>query len=127
MEPKTELFKQGIRRVLDHYPSVQAAYLFGSHAEGRAVPDSDLDLALFGSRSELEAQKLDILEDLTAEGIDRVDLVLLDGADPVLRFEAVHPNCLLYARENFDHPAYFTRSVLEYFISNPICLSNVKP
>jgi predicted nucleotidyltransferase len=29
-----------------HFPDVQGIYLFGSHAEGTARPDSDLDIAL---------------------------------------------------------------------------------
>jgi len=119
MEPKTEIFKQHIKHVLARYPAVEAAYLFGSHAEGGAGPDSDLDIALLGARTELEPRKLDILADLTAEGMDRIDLVLLEGADPVLRFEVVHSNCLIYARMDFDHPAYFTDSLMEYFDLEP--------
>lgn len=119
MKPESETLRQQIHRVLKHYPSVQAAYLFGSHAEGRAKPGSDVDLALVGPRAELQTYKLDILADLTTEGIDRIDLVLLDGADPVLRFEAVHPNCLMHAREGFDHGDYFSRSLREYFDFEP--------
>jgi hypothetical protein len=80
---------------------------------------SDLDIALIGPRSELAPLKLDILAALTAAGIDRVDLVLLDGADTVMCFEAVHHNCLSYSREDFDHPAFFTRRLQEYFDLEP--------
>ena len=119
MNNQIETFKQSIRNVLERYPLVKAAYLFGSHAENRAKPDSDLDIALLGPRNELAPLKLDILAALTAAGMDRVDLVLLDGADTVLRFEAVHHNCLIYSREEFDHPAYFTRILQEYFDLEP--------
>ena len=120
MKPDTEtILQQKIRRVLERYPLVQAAYLFGSHASGQARSDSDVDLALAGPYAGLQARKLDILADLTAEGLDRVDLVLLDKADPILRFEAVHPNCLIYAREDFDHGSYFSRSLREYFDLEP--------
>jgi len=119
MHEYTLMLKRIIPRILEHYPFVQAAYLFGSHAEGRGRPDSDIDLALVGPREKLQACKLDILTDLTAEGLDPIDLVLLDGADPVLRFEAVHPNCLVYARAGFDHGGYFSRCVREYFDLEP--------
>jgi predicted nucleotidyltransferase len=33
--------------VLGQYASVSAAYLFGSHVDGTAGPDSDIDLAAF--------------------------------------------------------------------------------
>lgn len=101
-----------------HFP-VRAVYLFGSHAEGRARPDSDLDLAVVGPRGELEARRLDLLADLTRQGHDRVDLVLLDGADPALAFEAVRPNRLLYARPGFDHASFYSRTLREYFDFEP--------
>lgn len=119
MRPETETVRQRVRQILERFPSVQAAYLFGSHAEGRAKRDSDVDLALVGPRDELQGLKLDMLADLTAAGVDRVDLVLLNGADPSLRFEAVHANCLVYARPEFDHGSYFSRTVREYFDLEP--------
>lgn len=119
MEREPHVAEQKLRRVLARYPSIQAAYLFGSHAVGRAGRHSDVDLALVGPRDELESCKLDILADLAAAGVDSVDLVLLDGADPILRFEAVHPNRLIYAKADFDHPAYFTRTLHEYFDLQP--------
>lgn len=119
MERKPNVVEKRLGRVLARYPSIQAVYLFGSHAVGRARRHSDLDLALVGPREELESCKLDILADLAAEGVDLVDLVLLDGADTILRFEAVHPNCLIYAKADFDHPAYFSRSLREYFDLQP--------
>jgi hypothetical protein len=78
-----------------------------------------VDLALVGPRDVLQGLKLDMLADLTAAGVDRVDLVLLDGADPSLRFEAVHANCLVFARPEFDHGSYFSRTVREYFDLEP--------
>ncbi|MDZ7750220.1 MAG: nucleotidyltransferase domain-containing protein [Gammaproteobacteria bacterium] len=101
------------------YPEITAVYLFGSHAEGRARPDSDLDLALVGPREVLEARKLDILADLTRAGFDRIDLVLLEGADPALAFEAVRPNRLLYARPDFDHGSFYSLTLREYFDFEP--------
>jgi len=113
------ILQQRIRRVLERYPLIQAAYMFGSHANDRVMTDSDVDLALVGPPTELQSQKLDILADLTAEGLERIDLVLLSGADTILRFEAVHPNCLIYAREDFDHGTYFSRCLREYFDLEP--------
>jgi predicted nucleotidyltransferase len=113
-----ELEKLGelIRNVLAHYPAVEAGYLFGSTALGEAGPRSDVDLALVGPAEEL---RLDILADLTAAGLDRVDLVFLDEADTVLRFEALRPNCLIYRRPDFDHGSYFSRGIREYFDLEP--------
>lgn len=103
-----------IARVLAAFPEIQAAYLFGSAAVGRATRESDLDLAVVVDQP-LGGRKLDILMALAEEGFDRVDLVSLDTDDVVLRFEAVRPNCLAYARQGFDHGAYYSRVVREYF------------
>ena len=70
-------------------------------------------------RDELQRLKLVILADLTAEGVDRIDLIALDGADPVMCFEAVHPNCLVFARPDFDHGQYLSRALREYFDLEP--------
>lgn len=119
VETETNTLLQRVREVLARYPAVQGAYLFGSHARGGAAPGSDLDIGLVGPRDELEARRLDLLADLTAAGVDRVDLVLLDGADTVLRFEAVSPNCLVYRREGFDHGSYFSLALRKYFDLEP--------
>jgi uncharacterized protein len=116
---KTDALRRRIQSVLARYPFIEAAYLFGSQAAGRAAPDSDVDLGLVGPRADVEARKLDILADLVAEGIDRTDLVALDEADPVTRFEAVHQNCLVFARPEFDHGQYFSRALREYFDLEP--------
>jgi predicted nucleotidyltransferase len=110
---------QHIWSVFEEYPEVEAVFLFGSYAEGRARPDSDLDLALVGPRAKLAPQKLDLLAKLIYAGFDHVDLVLLDGADPALRFEAVHPNRLIYARPGFDRGGYYSLALREYFDFEP--------
>jgi len=111
--------QQTIQPVLATFPDVQAAFLFGSHATGRARPDSDVDLGLAGPPERLEAQRLDLLTELTRAGLERIDLVLLDRADPALQFEAVRHNCLLYARPDFQRGTYFSRVVREYWDFEP--------
>lgn len=114
-----DTLRRRVRRVLSRFPAVQAAYLFGSNARSQATADSDVDLALVGPRDALRAIRLEILTELTATGVDRPDLVVLDGADPSLRFEAVRVNCLIYARPDFDHGSYFSRTLREYFDLEP--------
>ena len=49
MHPPEEI-KARLDPVLQKYPEVQAAFLFGSQAEGTATAESDIDLALVGPR-----------------------------------------------------------------------------
>lgn len=101
--------------VFRRYPEVRAVYLFGSAAEGRARPDSDLDLAILSDDPSLGARKLELLAELVRAGFDRVDLVFLDEeADLVLAYEAVRPNVVVYARPDFDRGGTYSRIVRKF-------------
>ncbi len=47
-----------IREVLGHYPAVTGAILFGSRAKGTASAASDIDLALEGIDTPLQAEAI---------------------------------------------------------------------
>lgn len=95
------------------FPEVEAVFLFGSRAEGRAGLESDLDLALV-VREPTPGLKLRLLEALIRAGFDRVDLLFLNQADPVTRYEALRPKRMLFAREGFDRGGYYSRVLREY-------------
>lgn len=97
-----------LTRVVSAFDEIDAAYVFGSVAEGRSGPMSDLDLGIVLRDPAPKSLKLDVLEALTRAGFENVDLVVLNDADPVLRFEVLRPNRLVFARPEFDHPSYFS-------------------
>jgi len=119
MMTSVEELKAVVARTLAGYPVVQAVYLFGSYADGNATGQSDLDLGVVGPAERLRPDRVAMLADFVSEGFDRVDLVYLDAADLVLRFEAVRRNCLLFQRPGFDHGAYVSRTLREYFDFQP--------
>ena len=106
--------------VLGRFAGVMAVYLFGSRAQGKARPDSDLDLAVVPGEEPGDKQRLEMLTALAAAGFDNVDLVFLDGRDAVLRFHAVRHNRLLYKKPGFEHGSYFSRALREYFDLEPL-------
>lgn len=63
----------------------------------------------------MRQRRLDLLSALVRSGFDNVDLVFLDAADVVLRYEAVRPNLLIYAREGFEYGEYYSRTLREYW------------
>lgn len=86
-----------VRRALERVfatsapPGVVAAYLFGSHAEGRAHRESDVDVAVLldertyptvADRSEARVRISAWL--VGALSVNDVDLVVLNGAPPLL-------------------------------------------
>ncbi|MBI3958996.1 MAG: nucleotidyltransferase domain-containing protein [Chloroflexi bacterium] len=114
MNTKPSTYERGkLIAVFARYPEIQAVYLFGSGASGRTHAESDLDLAILSSPS-LAARKLDILTDLARQGICNVDLIFLERADIVLRYEAVRLNQLVYTTPNFDRGELYSNVVRQY-------------
>lgn len=65
-----------IRQILDNYPHVRLALLFGSLAKGNARKDSDLDLAIATDHPLDSRQKMQLLIAEPAPAIGRpIDLV----------------------------------------------------
>jgi uncharacterized protein len=61
-----------------------------------------------------------LLADLVDVGFERVDLVNLDGDDPVLRFEAIGPNVLVYAAPGYDAAEAFVAALRQYDDTAPL-------
>jgi hypothetical protein len=103
-----------LKSVFSEFPGIQAVYLFGSHACGRARRDSDLDLAILTDDSILRNRKLDILACLAEKGFCNVDLVFPPENDIVLQYEAVRLNRIVYRRDDFDSGSTFSLIVRRY-------------
>jgi predicted nucleotidyltransferase len=90
--PVPEHDPQRLAEVAQRY-GLRLVVLYGSHAKRRAGPESDLDIAVLGCRTE---EFLDCYADL-AEVFRRysLDLVRLEDADPLLRHEILHQGILL--------------------------------
>ncbi len=76
-----------VRGVLERFPTLELALLFGSVATGRQRPDSDLDIAIAAKHRLTVDEKMDIIASLgeaTGRPIDLVDLLeragLIDAA-----------------------------------------------
>ena len=71
-------------------PEVVAAWAFGSARDGEVRDGSDVDIGVLMARPPTLDQQLDLLGRLQAAlGLDEVDLVVLNEAHAILRFEAV--------------------------------------
>lgn len=102
-----------LHAIFSRYPEIRAVYLFGSAAGGAMHAESDLDLAIVSEPSLYHA-KLEILTEFARRGFCQVDLLFLDKADPVLRYEAVRQNRLIYATADFDRGAFYAQVVRYY-------------
>lgn len=100
--------------VFKKYPEIQAVYLFGSVASGKANAQSDIDLGILPRNSSLREKKLDILADITARGFNNVDIVFLDTLDIVVKFEVIRHNKLIYRADDFDSGSFFSLTIRQY-------------
>ena len=93
-----------MRTVLARGPAVRFAALFGSRARGTARPDSDIDVAWLPADANLPlGAELELQAELTRVAGHEVDLVRLDHASSLLRFEVARDGVLL-----FGTPSAFT-------------------
>jgi predicted nucleotidyltransferase len=76
--------------IIREEPHVPLAYLFGSRVEEQASPEADLDIALH-TRGDFSWEDLYRIRGRISMVLetDRLDLVWLDKADPILAFEVI--------------------------------------
>lgn len=109
-----------LRNVFARYPGVAAVWLFGSRARGRARTSSDIDLAVEPFGASVRERKLDMLTDLVRAGFENVDLVVLDRDDPVLRYEVIGPNVVVYAAPGYDPAEAWVQALRRYLDTAPL-------
>ncbi|RME87791.1 MAG: nucleotidyltransferase domain-containing protein [Anaerolineae bacterium] len=103
-----------IAAVLRRHPQVMAAWVFGSAQSGVVRPGSDLDIAvLFESKPDLD-EIADLRADLQeALRFEDLDLVVLNGAHPITRFEAVSGK-RIYCRDLERTAGFVSLTAREY-------------
>lgn len=94
-----------IRIVLNHYPDVQAIYLFGTYGTGDEWPDSDADIALLlDHKKAKDAGSLlmsDLRFELEALLKKDVDLINLRQVPTVLQKEVVAADRRIYQADEY--------------------------
>lgn len=89
--------------------------LYGSRAEGRAMPDSDLDIAIMGCPNERFWDCYDALGEVFSSVSLNLDLVRLESADALFRHEIMRVAVLLYGDPDlfYDYRAYAYRDFVD--------------
>ncbi|MBI5874373.1 MAG: nucleotidyltransferase domain-containing protein [Deltaproteobacteria bacterium] len=97
--------------------NVVFAYLFGGLARGKAMPLSDVDIAVYlNSMEDLPQYKLDLFDRLTdALGTCEVDLVILNKAPISLVGRILANKQVLADKEPYRRHIYESLSLREFF------------
>lgn len=100
--------------ILTQYEKIAFAYIFGSCAKGELKNTSDIDFAIY-LYGHLDADKyLDLKMKLTEAGKREVDLVILNTASPLLKFEIYKNHKLIFTRDRLLESNYKIRVLFEF-------------
>lgn len=78
-----------LKNIFDKYPWLLLAFLFGSYAKGRAISESDIDLAIWPKKGYKMANFNRLWSDVEKTVGKSVDLVRLDKASPTVAWSAM--------------------------------------
>lgn len=103
-ERNAEALQRAVARAAESLPEIQAAFLFGSQASGRARADSDIDVAILIDRDsaghDTRGRLRRVIAALAAHvAADRLDVVILNDAPPALAFQVLKGGKLAFERD----------------------------
>ena len=84
-----------LKHALKAWPELELALLFGSHAQGKAQADSDMDIAVQMAQPLSADQKINMIETLACEFGCPVDIIDLRTAGVTLQAEIVATGVLI--------------------------------
>lgn len=111
--------KSNIKNLAEKY-NLKLLILFGSHAKGAIHKKSDYDIAVLGRKpNELRSEVAEFAHECAEAlqiGSDKVDITLLDRANPLLLHEVSKNGVLLYGTQyDFDNfNAYCYKQYIDY-------------
>jgi len=104
-----------LRRALATGPSLRLAMLFGSAATGRMHPESDLDIGIVPVDPDLPLRaELELQASLERACGRPVDLIRLDRASTLLRWEAARRGVPLVARSRHELIRFVAGAALKH-------------
>jgi len=102
--------------LFENEKNILVAYLFGSYARGYETVQSDVDIAVL--LSEVPEKLLEYylhLERKLAEALEKdVDLVFLNDAPPLLKYQVIKYGRLLFSRNERIRVMFEAKSLCEY-------------
>jgi predicted nucleotidyltransferase len=102
------------KSILIEYENIVFAYIFGSYVTGNIRRNSDIDIGIYLEKKMGPKEYLKIKMDLTEACGREVDLVILNDATPLLRYEIYKNNMLLFTRDKVIESNYKVKTLFEY-------------
>jgi predicted nucleotidyltransferase len=109
-----------IAAALNAGPPLRLAMIFGSTARGTNRPDSDVDIAILPSDPDLPlTAELDLQRGLTAACGRPVDIVRLDRASSLVRWQVARDGRPLFQAGPFEAARFVAQAASEYLDFQP--------
>ncbi len=107
---------EDLHRVFEKFERILLVYLFGSLARGQETSLSDVDIAVLldDLPDDLLGFTLRLMDELSVILGDRVDLVFLNEAPPLLRHQVIKHGRVIYSRSEEERVRFEVKSEREY-------------
>ena len=115
MVKKISIIKEKIASLCEAEPAIAAAYVFGSYAQGKKKKSSDLDVALLLNEKKIPSfSTLDFITILEKQLECKADVVILNKANEVLKYEVRRQGILIFERSGKYRKQFEVRSRKSY-------------
>lgn len=105
-----------LQKYFQRQPDLRLVYLFGSRARGNATSTSDTDMAVLFQEGIERSRQDQILSEIGRRVENKTDLVPLNNATPLLKYEVVSDGKILYQSITNEEVVRFELGVYrEYF------------
>ena len=115
----TDLIKIALENFGSRHTEVLGVFLYGSQAKGLPRESSDVDVAVLVDAEPVDGESLDRRLQYTVELEsvlkDRVDLVLLNQAPPMLRHQIFRNGTLVFERDRARVRRFIGDALVEFF------------
>lgn len=95
-------------------PNILFAFVFGSYAQGREKPGSDLDLAVYFQDPPQGLPLLDFISEVSDFAGKEVDLVVLNRASAFLRHQVMKQGVRLFAKSPVSYRRFREKTIEDY-------------
>ena len=115
MPKKFNVIREKVASLCEAESAITAAYIFGSYAKGKGKKSSDVDVALLLNEKKISGfSPLDFITMLEKQMGCKADVVILNKADEVLKYEVRRQGKLIYERSEEFRKQFEVKSRKSY-------------
>lgn len=117
-----EEIKRKLKRILKQDKKTLFAFLFGSLVRGDDIDSSDVDVGVYIRENQFNDEfdeKLRFTNLLSEELNKKVDVVILNRADPLMKFEMYKESELIFEKDKDKRLNFLLKAVNEYHDYRP--------